>query len=158
MAATNRPDIIDPAMCRPGRLDKMLYVDLPSADERAEIMRTITRNIPLGGGNNTPQIIEELIRNKCEGYSGADLAAVVREAGAAALKRALGFNQINSSEDPDDEMMDDIIITQADFERALAAVGPSVSPMQRKRYERLRTAFLGYQVKIDAEAPINTTS
>ena len=41
LAATNRPDILDPAMCQPGRLDKLLYVDLPAADERAEIVRTL---------------------------------------------------------------------------------------------------------------------
>lgn len=159
MAATNRPDMIDPAMCRPGRFDKMLFVDLPNADERAEIMRTVSRNIPLGNNNNTYQVVEEMIRSKCDGYSGADLAAVVREAGAAALKRVLGLSQIHTSEDADDDMMmDEILITQADFERALAAVGPSVSPTQRKRYERLRTSFLGYQVKIEAEAPINIPS
>ena len=60
--------------------------------------------------------------------------------------------------DADDEMMDDIIITRADFEKALTAVGPSVSPAQRKRYERLRTSFLGYQVRIEAEAPSNIPS
>ncbi|KAK0493291.1 P-loop containing nucleoside triphosphate hydrolase protein [Armillaria luteobubalina] len=47
IAATNRPDMIDPAMVRPGRLDKLLYVDLPNGDERAEIVRTMTRKVPL---------------------------------------------------------------------------------------------------------------
>ncbi|TFK80305.1 AAA ATPase, partial [Polyporus arcularius HHB13444] len=45
IAGTNRPDMIDPAMCRPGRLDKLLYVDLPTADERAEIVRKMTRKV-----------------------------------------------------------------------------------------------------------------
>ena len=47
IAATNRPDIIDPAMLRPGRLDKLLYVPLPSKDDRFNILKTICRNVPL---------------------------------------------------------------------------------------------------------------
>src|SRR5712671_8181143 len=49
LAATNRPDMLDPAMCRPGRLDRLLYVDLPAPDERAEIVRTLIsrRRVPL---------------------------------------------------------------------------------------------------------------
>ena len=91
--------MIDPAMCRPGRLDKLLYVDLPSADERVEIVRTLIRKVPLGvPGNDNPDssvaivrsAISDMVREQCDGYSGADLAAVVREAGVAALRRTLG--------------------------------------------------------------------
>lgn len=48
IAATNRPDIIDPAMLRPGRLDKLLYVPLPTPEDRLSILKTITRSVPLG--------------------------------------------------------------------------------------------------------------
>lgn len=48
IAATNRPDIIDPAMLRPGRLDKLLYVPLPSISDRHSILKTITKKLPLG--------------------------------------------------------------------------------------------------------------
>jgi ribosome biogenesis ATPase len=47
IAATNRPDIIDPAMLRPGRLDKLLYVPLPTPDDRYSILKTLTRNVPI---------------------------------------------------------------------------------------------------------------
>ena len=47
IAATNRPDMIDPAMLRPGRLDKLLYVPLPTKDDRLSILKTITRNVPM---------------------------------------------------------------------------------------------------------------
>ena len=47
IAATNRPDIIDPAMLRPGRLDKLLYVPLPTNDDRLQILETITRSLPI---------------------------------------------------------------------------------------------------------------
>ena len=89
VGATNRPDMIDPAMCRPGRLDKLLYVDLPSPSERAEIMATLVRKTPLGPPQAKDEIhrmIEELVRSpRCEGYSGADLAALVREGAVQAL-------------------------------------------------------------------------
>src|ERR1700710_155587 len=81
--------MIDPAMCRPGRLDKLLYVDLPKADERGEIVRTnITRrNMPIEP--DTLAAVEDLVRAKCEGYSGADLAALVREAAVTALRQCI---------------------------------------------------------------------
>ena len=87
--------MIDPAMVRPGRLDKLLYVDLPTPDERAEILRTMTRKVPLDvvAGDTREQAlksVENFVRENCDGYSGADLAALVREAGVIALKRTLG--------------------------------------------------------------------
>uniref|UniRef100_V5HWH1 Putative nuclear aaa atpase vcp subfamily protein n=1 Tax=Ixodes ricinus TaxID=34613 RepID=V5HWH1_IXORI len=85
LAATNRPDIIDPAMLRPGRLDEVLYVGLPSPDERVEILKTLTRNgsrPPL----NASVSLEELGKDsRCDGFSGADLAALVRQAAVIAL-------------------------------------------------------------------------
>jgi len=93
IGATNRPDMIDPAMCRPGRLDKLLYVDLPSPKERVEILRTLLRKTPLG-----PQAIREdviqfvgklILESEYDGFSGADLAAFVRESAVVALKRHL---------------------------------------------------------------------
>jgi ribosome biogenesis ATPase len=47
IAATNRPDIIDPAMLRPGRLDKLLYVPLPTNEDRLSILETVTRSLPI---------------------------------------------------------------------------------------------------------------
>ena len=68
--------MIDPAMCRPGRLDKLLYVDLPTADERAEIIRTIIRKVRLTPDSRVTEEVDLLVREKCDGYSGADLAAI----------------------------------------------------------------------------------
>jgi len=93
IAATNRPDMIDPAMVRPGRLDKLLYVDLSGKDERAEIVRTMVRKVPLGegidGAKAVMEGVESIVRERCEGYSGADLAALIREAGVIALRKML---------------------------------------------------------------------
>ncbi|KAH9029828.1 P-loop containing nucleoside triphosphate hydrolase protein [Lactarius pseudohatsudake] len=89
LGATNRPNMFDPAMCRPGRLDKLLHVDLPSSDKRAEIVRTllVRRSAPLAPADSVTEIIGG---ERGESYSGADLAALVREAGVKALRRALG--------------------------------------------------------------------
>lgn len=83
LAATNRPDILDPALTRPGRLDKALYVRLPSSDERAEILRTCGRKTPWHPTVNLDQVAKD---TRAEGFSGADLAALVRESSLAAIR------------------------------------------------------------------------
>ena len=165
IAATNRPDMIDPAMCRPGRLDKLLYVDLPSAAERVEIVRKMTRKVPLGGpaeavGGGDPKkiqlLIEDLVERQCEGYSGADLAALVREAGVVALKRTLGALEAMEAEgDPGQgngkgkgEELERVLVSAEDFARALEKVQPSVSAVQRRKYEALRSKFAGLPVRV----------
>ena len=142
IAATNRPDMIDPAMVRPGRLDKLLYVDLPTADERAEILGAVTRKVPLGDG--VWYGLQQLVRERCDGYSGADLAAVVREAGVVALKRTLGV--LEDTED-DGISVPTVVVSLLDFEKALDKVSPSVSVAQRRRYESLRSKFAGLPVR-----------
>jgi ribosome biogenesis ATPase len=84
VAATNRPDIIDPAMLRPGRLDKLLFVPLPTPKDRAAILRTQARRMPLGGDVDFDTLASH---PKAARFSGADLAALVREAAVGVLKR-----------------------------------------------------------------------
>ena len=83
IAATNRPDIIDPALLRPGRLDKILYVPLPDAAGRISILKTVSRKSPISAEVNFGKIAHD---SRCNGLSGADLAALVREACVSALK------------------------------------------------------------------------
>ena len=115
IAATNRPDIIDSAMLRPGRLETLLFVDLPGADERVEILQTLSRNLNIPYTN----AIAEVARS-CEGFSGADLESLLRRAGYAAIKRN-----------------DDI--KYEDFMSARAKVKPSVG--DRKKYDRLKLSW-----------------
>jgi ribosome biogenesis ATPase len=89
IAATNRPDIIDPAMLRPGRLDKLLYVPLPSKDDRHSILKTVTKKLPL---KDDVQLRVISHSEHCEGFSGADLSSLVREAQLSALKQAMESN------------------------------------------------------------------
>ncbi|KAH9847832.1 AAA-domain-containing protein [Lenzites betulinus] len=155
IAATNRPDMIDPAMCRPGRLDKLLYVDLPTAQERAEIVRKMTRKVPLGAGTDVDaalQAIDALVHDRCEGYSGADLAALVREAGVAALKRTLGaLDAMDASGGVGADFAQSVVVSIEDFVQALDKVQPSVSVVQRRKYESLRSKFAGLPVRSGRE-------
>ncbi|PJF19494.1 hypothetical protein PSACC_00694 [Paramicrosporidium saccamoebae] len=91
LAATNRPDMIDPAMTRPGRLDKMLYVNLPTPSERVEILKAISRKTPW-----TPDVNLEALANdpRADRYSGADLAALIREASMASVRESLECNSM----------------------------------------------------------------
>lgn len=158
--------MIDPAMVRPGRLDKLLYVDLPTSSERAEILRTLMVRVPMakGGGDrngdqngnveeeDVRESVEGLVRERCEGYSGADLAAVVREAGVIALRRVLG--SLEELEETGGEggrgrgeVGLKVVVIAADFVRAVDKVGPSVSVAQRRKYEALRSKFAGLPVR-----------
>lgn len=112
IAATNRPDIIDPAMLRPGRLETLLFVDLPGEEERVEILRTLSRHLSV----NYNDAMADVARS-CEGFSGADLESLLRRAGYCAIKRN------------DDIKMED-------FLKAREQTRPSVS--DRKKYARLR--------------------
>jgi transitional endoplasmic reticulum ATPase len=83
IGATNRPDMMDPALLRPGRFDRIVYIPPPDKEARFEILRVHTRNMPLAKDVD----LEELA-NMLEGYSGADIEMLVREAGLIALRVA----------------------------------------------------------------------
>ncbi|XP_019372060.1 PREDICTED: nuclear valosin-containing protein-like isoform X4 [Gavialis gangeticus] len=96
MAATNRPDIIDPAILRPGRLDKTLYVGLPPPADRFAILKTITKDgtqPPLDTDVNLEVIAYD---QRCDCYTGADLSALVREASICALRQEMALQKSKS--------------------------------------------------------------
>ena len=147
--------MIDPAMVRPGRLDKLLYVDLPMPSEISEILRTLMRKVPLGANDErdmlTEQIREEIgrvITERCDGYSGADLAALVREAGVIALKRTLGALDEMEDVTGGAEETPKVTVGLSDFVKALDKVSPSVSVVQRRKYQNLRSKFAGLPVRM----------
>jgi len=117
IAATNRPDIIDEAMLRPGRLETLLFVDLPGPEERVEILRALIQGRK---GANFPVGTEEIAR-RCEGFSGADLEALMRKAGQNAIRRR------------------DERVLEEDFVKAADSLRPSVGSMER--YNRLKNKF-----------------
>ncbi|KAG7841450.1 hypothetical protein KL942_001329 [Ogataea angusta] len=137
IGATNRPDMIDPAMLRPGRLDKTLYIELPNAAERLEILRTLiaSNGTPLDSSVDLAAVAHD---ERCRNFSGADLSSLVREAGVIALKKKF-FTGISIGDESIEElhMDDDVVVTSDDFEKALDSVKPSVSDKDRLKYERL---------------------
>ncbi|KAL7266013.1 Ribosome biogenesis ATPase rix7 [Rhizina undulata] len=138
IGATNRPDVIDPAMLRPGRLDKPLLVDLPLPQERVEILKTLTKKCPLG---EDVDLVALGTDGRCGNFSGADLAALVREASVAALRKAF-FKNIATAEPVGDGMSGmQVQVLIEDFKTAFANVRPSVSEEDRKQYRALSTRF-----------------
>ncbi len=151
VGATNRPDMIDPAMLRPGRLDKTLYVQLPSPDERFEILKTIVR------ANHTPVApsvdLSAISRDhRCKNFSGADISSLVKEASVRSLKRVF-FKEIGQGIETvsDSIPADGIVVSREDFESALSAVKPSVSDRDRLRYERLNRQWSKASIQKEAD-------
>lgn len=120
IGATNRPDILDPALLRPGRFDRRIYVPPPDYEARLEILKIKTKNMPLAEDVN----LEELAK-RMEGYSGADIDSVCREAAFNALRR-----DINAKE-----------VTLKDFEEAMAGIAPSITPEMEKWYRDMEKRF-----------------
>ncbi len=92
VGATNRPELIDPALLRPGRLERLVYVPPPDAAARAEILRAAGRNTPLADDVDLDALGAEL-----EGYSAADCAAVLREAALTAMRESLDAAQVTAA-------------------------------------------------------------
>ncbi|WP_232661694.1 AAA family ATPase [Pseudonocardia sp. TRM90224] len=89
VGATNRPELIDPALLRPGRLERLVYVPPPDAEARTEILRAAGRNTPLADDVDLAALGAEL-----EGYSAADCAAVLREAALTAMRESLDAAEV----------------------------------------------------------------
>ncbi|MDT7861474.1 MAG: CDC48 family AAA ATPase [Saccharolobus sp.] len=135
IAATNRPDILDPALLRPGRFEKLIYVPPPDKKARIEILKVHTKNIVIGEDVSLEEIAE-----KTEGYTGADLAALVREAAMRAIRESMKIciervNEIckpNDVECKDKSMkecmkMNGVKVSLRHFEDAMRKVKPSVT-------------------------------
>ncbi|KAK3507355.1 hypothetical protein QTP70_014824 [Hemibagrus guttatus] len=143
MAATNRPDIIDPAVLRPGRLDKTLYVGLPPPADRHAILLTITK------GGTKPRLevdvnLEEIAHDeRCDCFTGADLSALVREASVNALRAHL-YSQTAPADKGhtfSSSSVKDIRVSRQNFEEAFKKVRPSVSKKDQLMYEKLRESL-----------------
>ena len=120
LGATNRPDLIDPALLRPGRLEKLVFVEPPDADARREILRTAGKSVPLSKDVDLDALATEL-----DGYSAADCVALLREAALTAMRRSI----------------DAADVTAADVAKARETVRPSLDPVQ---VESLRAFAAGH--------------
>ncbi len=109
LGATNRPDLIDPALLRPGRMEKLVFVEPPDADARRDILRTAGKSVPLSDDVNLDALADDL-----DGYSAADCVALLREAALTAMRRSI----------------DAADVTAADVAKARETVRPSLDPVQ----------------------------
>ena len=132
IAATNRPDIIDPALLRPGRFDKLLYIPPPDLEARKEILKIHTRRKPLADDVNLDEIAE-----RTEGYTGADLEAVCNTAVMLAIRE-----HIVNSGNPEEarKNAEKLKICRRHFEEALRRVKP-ISQRELDMYERISKEF-----------------
>ncbi|TSD99417.1 AAA family ATPase [Skermania sp. ID1734] len=109
LGATNRPELIDPALLRPGRLERLVFVPPPDAAARKQILQTAGKSVPLAADVDLDALAEDL-----DGYSAADCAALLREAALSAMRRNV----------------DAADVTAADVAAARATVRPSLDPKQ----------------------------
>ncbi len=116
IGATNRADMLDPAILRPGRFDEILFVPAPDEEARVEILKVQTKNMPLDENVDLRRIAQ-----MTEGYTGADIEALCREAAMHAIRENWKPRKV----------------TMSDFENALKVVPPSLSPDELKAYYKM---------------------
>jgi transitional endoplasmic reticulum ATPase len=120
LGATNRPDLIDPALLRPGRLERLVFVEPPDAAARREILRTAAKSIPLSADADLDDVAAGL-----DGYSAADCVALLREAALTAMRRSIDATDV----------------TAADLAAARKTVRPSLDPAQVDSLRAFAKAF-----------------
>ncbi len=131
IGATNRPDMLDPALLRPGRFDKILLVNAPDSKGRLNILKIHTEKMPLGDGKKLfnekekQNFLEELSK-KTEGYTGADLESLAREAALLSLR----------------ESIESIFVSEKHFEGALKKVKQSITKSVIDAYRKIEENFL----------------
>ncbi len=131
IAATNRPDMLDPALLRPGRFDRILLVNAPEEEGRLKVLEIHTKKMPLGDGKkllneNEKKILLEDIAKKTIGYTGADIEALCREAGMLSLRENINAEQVKKKH----------------FDEALKKIKPSVNKSTIEVYKKVEENYL----------------
>ncbi len=152
IAATNRPDILDEALLRPGRFDRIVYVPPPDEEAMKEIVKIHTRDMPLAEDVSIEDIVEILKRREEEEdakYTGADIEAICMEAAMLALREVIDeLERIEEEAESERELearkealMEELKVEKRHFEKAAEKVPPSVSREQLEEYEKLKEEF-----------------
>ena len=119
IAATNRPNALDPALRRPGRFDREIEIKVPDKKGRLEILQIHTRHMPLA-----PDVDLEKLASVTHGFVGADLEYLCKEAAMKALRRVLPSLKLDEEKIPP-EVLNNLVVTMEDFENALKEITPS---------------------------------
>mmetsp|Transcript_21517 Transcript_21517/g.35615 ORF Transcript_21517/g.35615 Transcript_21517/m.35615 type:complete len:265 (+) Transcript_21517:792-1586(+) len=130
VAASSRPDLIDPALLRPGRLDKCVYLGFPSASERLQIFQSQSRKLQLAN-----DVRLETVAEQCTGYTGADIQALFYSAQLEVIHRAMSDSEAASAE------LQRRSVCMKDLEKALSSSRASVSATERSRYDAIYEQF-----------------
>ena len=138
-AATSRPDLLDAALLRPGRLDRLLFCDFPSEHERLDILRVLSRKLPLAG-----DVDLGFVARMTEGFSGADLQALLSDAQLEAVHDLLG-----NEDDKRSKKMP--IISDTLLKSIASKAKPSVSESEKRRLYDIYRQFLDSKRSIAAQ-------
>jgi len=122
IGATNRPDMLDSALMRPGRFDRIVYVGVPDKQGREQILKIHMKNMPV---DDKEKLIKELAE-KTDGYTGADLESLARESAMLALRENIETKKV----------------LKKHFEKAMEKVAPSVTKNDQQRYKQIEQQYL----------------
>ncbi|MDI9616319.1 MAG: CDC48 family AAA ATPase [Methanothrix sp.] len=131
LAATNRPDLIDPSLLRPGRFDRMIYIPMPDLAARKKIFEIYMRRMPVADDVD----IDDLAA-RTEGYTGADIEMICREAGMLALRE-----KIQPGIKRESLLLEQIQVKRDHFERAYQNIKPHMPPETLKEYLKIMEMF-----------------
>jgi transitional endoplasmic reticulum ATPase len=131
IAATNRPDIIDPALLRPGRIDRLIYITPPDRSSRFEIFKVHTAKTPLDGDVDLGTLSDDT-----ESFTGADIASVCNEATIFAIRE-----YVISGKSTDDESIKQLKVGYHNFRDAMAKVKP-YSKKELEKYTKISENFI----------------
>lgn len=162
LAATSRPDLVDPALLRPGRLDKSLYCPLPSADERKEILRSLCSAVPV-----SEDVDLDAIADACVDYSGADLRGVLGDARRHAIHRtcdAVGrstpsvpgdseeFEHVDATSDQERSDVEWTIVHLPTLEDGAILVDDRTPEAVRRQIDAIASSLYGWPAVLDDES------
>ena len=142
IGATNRPEILDEALIRPGRLDQLIYIPLPDQIARLGIIKAVLRKSPVA-----PNVSMDFLASQCEGFSGADMTELCQRATKAAIRESIAAEEerrklMSGDDDANMEMDDPVpVITRAHFEEAMSNARRSVTEYDLNKFEQFRTKF-----------------
>lgn len=134
LAATNKPEILDPALLRPGRFDSLIYISPPSLSARKEILRIRTDSVPLADDVDINALAE-----RTDGFSGAELVEICLNAARATMRRRVEMDSVTGSDVVSQDSIDELMkISGSDFEAALSGAVRGITPDMTEAYEHWR--------------------
>ena len=159
IGATNRPDILDEALIRPGRLDQLIYIPLPDKGSRINVFKAVLRKSPIA-----PNINMDFLAELTEGFTGADCTELCQRATKAAIRESIEAEEQRKAlmkDNPDGdaqmaEMEDPVpVITRKHFEEALAHARKSVTGYDLDKFEQFRKKYdPAYAAKVAGSSAI----